>query len=581
MTAASPPDPRRPSLASIWRPALSFVQVFAAFAGARRWIATALVAGGALLDGVGLLLLIPILDAVVTRGDRAPSRIAPAMDAIGLHAPLARLAALLAAFVALAVTRAVVQYARDMSLAELQNAFTEHQRNQVMRAVAAASWNRIVALRHARVTTMITTETGRVAASAQFLIQGLVAAAMLVVQGALAIALAPALALATCALVLVGGGAVFLAQGRIREIGAGMVSGNAALMGSASSFLAGLKAAAAQNNQAEFIREFETVQAQGRIVMMRFQRRQASSRRVFAIGSGFAAAAVLLIGFATHVPPTILITMVLVFSRMSGPAIVIQQAAQNFFFMLPSFEALQAFQAELAHERAATAAPATPPVGDIVGRDLVYLHPGGGGVERASLTIAPGSFVGIAGPSGAGKTTLIDLLIGLTTPQAGTLAVGGRTLDEAGRAGWRDGVAYVPQEGFLFHDSVARNLAWGNADPDADAMWQALAFVEAEALVRRMPDGLDTIVGERGALLSGGERQRLALARALLRRPRLLVLDEAMNAIDATSETRLLARLAALAPRPTILMISHRPESMATCDHVITVERGVVGSRVS
>ena len=249
-----------------------------------------------MLDGVGLLLLIPILDSVVTRTG-SQSRIGTAFEAIGLHTSFARLLALLGAFVLLAVVRALVQFTRDIALAKLQSTFIEHQRNQVMRAVAAASWSRIVGLRHARITNLITAEVSRVASSAQFLIQASVAAAMLVVQAALAFTLAPVLALATTALVLIGGGAVFLAQGKIREIGAGMVQGNAALMGSASGFLSGLKAAAAQNTQNEFIAEFEIIQANLRDTSLSFQRRQANSRRVFAIGSGFAAASVVLIGF--------------------------------------------------------------------------------------------------------------------------------------------------------------------------------------------------------------------------------------------------------------------------------------------
>ena len=570
-------DPKAPhqSIASIWPPTKAFAREFAHFAGRRGWTATGLMAASALLDGVGLLLLIPILDSVVARPG-GQSRVASALEAIGLHSGTARLTALLGAFVTLAVIRALVQYARDIALARLQSTFVEYQRNRVMRAVAAASWSRIVGLRHARITNLLTAEVTRVAGSAQFMIQAAVAFAMLIVQSILAVTLAPILALATTALVVIGGGAVLLAQGKIREIGTGIVRGNANLMGSASGFLSGLKAAAAQNTQNEFIAEFEILQAQQREIGLSFARRQAGSRRVFAIGSGLAAASVVLIGFATHVPPAVLITLVLIFARMSGPAILIQQAAQNFFFALPSFEALQAFQVELATEHAAPPVPVPPLPGHIVAHDLAYLYPTGGGIGRASVTIAPGSFVGIAGPSGAGKTTLIDLLIGLTEPQSGTLSVGGTMLDAGGRAGWREGVAYVPQEGFLFHDTIRRNLAWGNPAPDEAAMWEALAFVGADALVQRMPDGIDTIVGERGALLSGGERQRLALARAILRKPRLLVLDEAMNAIDAASETLLLGRIAALDPRPTILMISHRPESMATCDQIIRVRDGIV-----
>ena len=571
-SAHRPPSPT--TLIAVWRPAKDFAQVFAKAAGRQGAIATGLVAAGSVLDGVGLLLLIPILDSVVAHGS-AQSRVISILNRFGLTEASSRLTALLSIFVLLAVTRAIVQYARDMALARLQSRFIEQQRNQVMRAIAAASWGRIVGLRHARVTNLITSEIARVASSAQFFIQAAVQAAMLVVQATIAVALAPVLALATTALVVIGGGAAFLAQGRARDIGTRMVKNNTALMGSASGFLSGMKAAAAQNTQSEFIAEFETIQRQLRDTGLSFQRKQASSRRVFAIGSGIAAACVVMIGFLTHVPPAVLITVVVLFSRMSAPVIQIQQSAQNFFFALPSFESLQAFETELAAERSATPAPVTPPPGAIVARDLVYRYPTGGGIAGASLTIEPGSFVGIAGPSGAGKTTLVDMLIGLTEPQSGMLSVGGLVLDGGGRSGWRDGVAYVPQEGFLFHDSVRRNLGWGNRAPDEAAMWEALAFVGADALVQRMPSGIDTIVGERGALLSGGERQRLALARAILRRPRLLVLDEAMNALDAMSEALLLGRITALDPRPTILMISHRAESVATCDQVIVVEDGV------
>src|SRR5208337_2448010 len=131
------------------------------------------------------------------------------------------------------------------------------------------------------------------------------------------------------------------------------------------------------------------------------------------------------------------------------------------------------------------------------------------------LVIEPGEIIGVAGPSGAGKTTFADLLVGLIAPQAGEITIGGVPLRGPALPAWRSRLAYVVQDSFLFHDTLRRNLLWAQPEASEEELWRALAFVGADALARSAPAGLDTVVGERGALLSGGERQRIALARAL------------------------------------------------------------------
>jgi len=180
----------------------------------------------------------------------------------------------------------------------------------------------------------------------------------------------------------------------------------------------------------------------------------------------------------------------------------------------------------------------------------------------------------VSGPTGAGKTTLVDLLIGLLPPDSGEITVSGTPLRGTTAVQWRDHVSYVVQDPYLFRDTIRRNLLWANPQASEAELWQALAIAGADRLVSHMKSGLDTLLGERGTLISGGEHQRLCLARALLRRPWLLVLDEATSAIDVPGERQILKGILGLKPRPTIVMIAHRDESLSSCDRIIRIENG-------
>jgi ATP-binding cassette subfamily C protein len=194
------------------------------------------------------------------------------------------------------------------------------------------------------------------------------------------------------------------------------------------------------------------------------------------------------------------------------------------------------------------------------------------------LAIACGEFVGLTGLSGAGKTTLVDLLVGLYEPLAGAILIDGVPLTPAVLPAWRARISYISQDPYLFYDTIRRNLLWANPAASEAALWDALRLAGADAMVRRMPDGLDAVVGERGTLISGGERQRLAIARAMIRNPRLLILDEATNALDVAAERMLIGNLLDVTPRPTILMIAHRKESLARCDRVLRLEDGKIAA---
>ena len=206
-------------------------------------------------------------------------------------------------------------------------------------------------------------------------------------------------------------------------------------------------------------------------------------------------------------------------------------------------------------------------------RNVSYAYPGGEPVLRdLSLTIAKGRSVALAGPSGAGKTTVADLIIGLLQPTSGEVTVDGRRLD--GRmAAWQRQIGYVPQHIYLSDDTVRRNVAFGVSDDEIDdaRVWSVLAQAQLAELVASFPDGLDTRVGERGARLSGGQRQRLGIARALYHGPTLLVMDEATSALDDETVVAVTAAIERLRGAMTIVVIAHRASTVAKCDITLTL----------
>jgi ATP-binding cassette subfamily C protein len=269
---------------------------------------------------------------------------------------------------------------------------------------------------------------------------------------------------------------------------------------------------------------------------------------------------------------------------MIGPATLLQVETQNIAHTLPAYEKILELENILIASEAATVGVANSDVvhadGPIIFSKVSFLHNATDasdalcGVRDLNLMIEPGSITGITGPSGAGKTTFADLLVGLYPPQSGEIRVGGIALRGSAVIAWRNSVSYVAQDPYLFHDTIRQNLLWAKPEADEAALWTVLRIAGAEELVRNAAHGLDTMVGERGGLLSGGERQRLCLARAMLRRPHLLVLDEATSAIDIEGENLLIERLLQATPRPTIVMIAHRLESLCHCQRVLIFEAG-------
>ena len=215
--------------------------------------------------------------------------------------------------------------------------------------------------------------------------------------------------------------------------------------------------------------------------------------------------------------------------------------------------------------------PAAHPIA-VEGMRVVFPGRGHAALDGLSLTVAPGEIVALTGPSGSGKSTLLRVLLGLETPDAGSMRIGGDDLLELDLAAWHARLAWVPQRPHLFAGSIAENVKLGRPDASPAAVWRALADARLADTVGALPDGLETRLGDHGAGLSAGERQRLALARAFLRDAPLLLLDEPTAGLDGATEADVLRAVRRLVRGRTVILVAHRPALLALADRVLELD---------
>jgi len=248
--------------------------------------------------------------------------------------------------------------------------------------------------------------------------------------------------------------------------------------------------------------------------------------------------------------------------------------------------ALESVAQELDDGRGGASAPAAGDRTPLVLREslvlegvsFTYPHADRESLRQVNLTIPVHTSVGIVGPTGAGKTTVIDLILGLLTPTGGRLLLDGCDVSDVGLTRWQASVGYVPQVIYMADASVAANIAFGvpASEVDMGAVERAAEAAQASEFIRALPQGFDTAVGERGLRLSGGQRQRIGIARALYHDPQVLVLDEGTSALDGITENAVMEAVASLSGRKTIILVAHRLTTVRLCDQIAVMEDGRV-----
>lgn len=549
--------------------------------GSRPWLVLACLFLASSAEGVGLASLLPVL-AVIT-GEGGSSGLGARVLALFAHFGLAaEFGVLLAVVVAALLVKAALMILSYRIITGTATAVTAELRKSLLAALLAARWPHFVRQPVGRLANAMGVEALRCG-------DGYVVAANLFVFAIQSLAYLTLAFLVSWRLALlalaVGGLLILLLSGfvrRARREGRKSTRHSAGMSALFADTLAGIKAIRAMGRETVFLACINRHIDRAR----RALRRQAADRETLAsLQEGVLA---LLLGLGLFVAHR---HFGLSGAELVVSALVLLRAVATINKVQKAWQATSQYRASLEHleELIAEARAMAEPVGGLppppLARELRlervgFAYPGSEPVLReVELVIPAGRVTVVIGPSGAGKTTLVDLVLGLLDPTTGRILVDGLPLSDIDRQAWRRLVGYVPQDPVLLHASVRENLTFGDPEVQEAEILEALERAEALAFVRALPEGLDTLVGERGAALSGGQRQRLALARALIGRPRLLVLDEVTSALDGATERRICDNLRSLPQRPTILAVTHRPAWLAVADQIVEVIDGRAASR--
>jgi ATP-binding cassette subfamily C protein len=547
-------------------------------------LALTLIAFLSLTEGTGLLLLVALMQLVgldMQQGSagRLVEFVASLFAAFGLRPTLV---AALGLYVFVVSIQALVSCCQSTLNVKLEQDLVAFLRRRLYQAIANTNWLFFSRCRSSDFMHVLTAEVEKVGQATGLLLGLLATTVISVIYTAFALKLSTVM---TGLVLLCGGGLTWLFRGRTRVAhlaAEGLSRAMNRLYAAITEHLGGMKTAKSYGAEDRHADIFARLTEQVRQTHMRIVRNDTGVYFWFEIGSVLALSLILYVAYELLALPTPEVLLLLfLFARIVPRFSGVQQSYQSLVKLVPAFTTIMAMQARLE----AAAEPKAEKVEEFKLRYGIQFEQVSFGYENdgkapviwnLDLTIKAGQTTAIVGPSGAGKSTIADLATGLLVPDQGRVLVDGIPLSPERMRAWRDQIGYVSQETFLFHDTVRANLLWARADASDEEIRRALRLAAAEEFVSRLPSGLDTILGDRGVLVSGGERQRLALARALLRRPSLLILDEATSNVDSENEGRIQRAIQELHGQMTILVIAHRLSTVRDADAIHVLERGRV-----
>jgi ATP-binding cassette subfamily C protein len=535
---------------------------------------------GAMTEGIALLVLVPLLHLIgidVVQGSvgNVARSVAAAFVWVGL--PL-NLISVLLLYVGLIAGDGWLHRWQTVTFCSLQVGFTAHLRKRLHRAVTRSSWVQITRCRSSDLVHAMTGQAERVGNGTHLILSVARDGMLMLVYLAVTLYVSPAVT----ALVIAAGLVIMLLLGRKTQAASGL--GEAITRAGRVTYravmehLGGIKMAKSYGAEERSIRLFSDLADTVAETNLRGAIAQADTKCRFDIGAALVLGVILYVAIAVlHTPTAVILVLLFAFARVLPLVSGLEQSIQELLKMLSDLVGLLNLETRLAaHEDPHPTRHGAVHLRQAVRLESVsfrYEEDASLALDSISLKIPAGKTTAIVGPSGSGKSTLADILLGLLVPGRGRVLVDEMPLTPDLLSPWRDQIGYVPQDSFHFHDTVRGNLLWARPEASEGDLRDALDIASA-GFVARLPHGLDTVVGDRGVRLSGGERQRIALARALLRRPAMLILDEATSSLDSENERRVQDAIERLHGRLTILVITHRLTTVRYADSIHVLEAG-------
>lgn len=540
------------------------------------------------LQGMEIFLLIPMISASgVIDVNAGTGSVLPVFNFLGSFPKELGLPFILGIFLLLVLCQNLLQRNINRQNAKLHQGFVLHLRLEVYRAILQSNWDFFIKKRKSDLINLLTTELGRVSGGLAVFLHLLTYLIFTFIQIGLALWLSVKL---TIFVLISGFGLAVLNKRFVKKAKAlGKLTSelSQSYLASITDQLNGIKEIKSNTLEetrltwlASLTRKMEN--EQNEYVNLRTNSEFSSK----ITSAALIALCILLSVKVLHAQPQQLLLIVLIFSRLWPRFSGIQADVEQIASSIPAFRTLAALEKECEEarelkegEKFNNSIRSVDVEQGIECRNIYFRYnpkESRYALEDVTIRVPANCMTAIVGRSGAGKSTLVDILMGLIQPENGQVLIDGNPLSGEKILGLRGAISYVPQDPFLFNASIRENLLLVEPGATEAAIWEALDFSVSAEFVKRLPQGLDTVIGDRGVRLSGGERQRLVLARAILRRPSILVLDEATSSLDTENEIKIQEVLDKIKGGMTIIVIAHRLSTIRNADQVIVLDQGKV-----